>query len=116
MISPELRRHYSGISALPCLACMIGPICQVAHVRMSSARHEKWNTLARKPDEFVVPLCWRCHARQHAIGEVTFWAELGIDPLDYAVRLWGASGDAETGLAIVADAWKAIRQHRKATA
>ena len=29
-------------------------------------------------DRYAVPLCIACHARQHRIGELTFWSALGI--------------------------------------
>ena len=37
-----------------------------------------------------------CHAKQHRIGELTFWSAL-IDPLNVALRLWTVSADAEAG-------------------
>jgi hypothetical protein len=111
-LTPELRRHFSFIASMPCLCCMTGPPCQCAHVRVSSARYGIFNTMARKPGGLVLPFCWRCHHREHQYGSASLYAELGIDPIGYAMRLWGASGDAEAGLAIVADAWKAIRMHR----
>jgi hypothetical protein len=40
-------------------------------------------------------LCAACHARQHRRGELTFWSELGIDPVDRAMRLWTVSGDED---------------------
>jgi hypothetical protein len=48
-------------------------------------------------DRYAVPLCAACHAKQHRIGELTFWSALHIDPLSVALRLWSISGDAEAG-------------------
>jgi hypothetical protein len=34
-------------------------------------------------------------AKQHRVGELTFWSALPIDPLDVALRLWTVSADVE---------------------
>jgi hypothetical protein len=56
-------------------------------------------------DRYTVPLCERCHKTgpkaQHRVGELTFWAALGIDPLNVALRLWTISGDVPAGERIV---------------
>jgi hypothetical protein len=56
----------------------------------------------RKPsDNYAVPLCSCCHAKQHAIAEGIFWASamaFGItDPWSVAKRLYKISGDIEAG-------------------
>jgi hypothetical protein len=38
-----------------------------------------------------------CHARQHRIGELSFWSARRIDPLNVALRLWTVSGDIKAG-------------------
>ena len=48
-------------------------------------------------DRYAVPLCSGCHARQHRIGELTFWSALRIDPLNVALRLWTVSANVEAG-------------------
>jgi hypothetical protein len=48
-------------------------------------------------DRYTVPLCTACHAKQHRVGELTFWSALRIDPLNVALRLWTVSADVETG-------------------
>ena len=58
-------------------------------------------------DRYAVPLCAEHHAKQHRIGELSFWAALGIDPLNVALRLWTISGDVPAGERIVFRA----RQH-----
>jgi hypothetical protein len=42
-------------------------------------------------------LCTACHAKQHRIGELTFWSSLRIDPLNVALRLWTVSTDVRAG-------------------
>lgn len=100
---PNLRRnshHLAFIRGLPCIACGRAPPSQAAHVRVGTDGYA-----AGKPsDRFSLPLCGGvegCHAKQHRIGELTFWSALRVDPLDAASRLWTVSGDAEAGQRIV---------------
>jgi hypothetical protein len=48
-------------------------------------------------DRYAVPLCAACHAKQHRVGELTFWSGLRIDPLNVALRLWTISADVSAG-------------------
>ena len=48
-------------------------------------------------DRYAVPLCVACHAKQHRVGELTFWSVLRIDPLNVALRLWTISADLKAG-------------------
>lgn len=59
-------------------------------------------------DRYSLPLCVACHAKQHRVGELTFWSALQIDPLDAASRLWTISGDVDAGERIVFRARQAI--------
>jgi hypothetical protein len=53
---------------------------------------------ALKPgDRYTVPLCTVCHAKQHRMGELSFWSALCIDPLNVALRLWTISADVKAG-------------------
>ena len=66
-----IRQHHCSVSG-----CMELPI-EVAHVRMGSGAG-----LGQKPDDFrTVPLCRDHHARQHEVGERTFWAGVDLDGL-----------------------------------
>lgn len=98
-----------------CIACgRRGPV-HAAHVRMSSAVHGKFNTMSRKPDDkFVLPVCANCHlVDQHSTeGEPQFWARLGIDPLDAALRLFAVTGNVDQGLRTIERARQAIALHQ----
>ena len=48
-------------------------------------------------DRYAVPLCAACHAKQHRVGELTFWSGLRIDPLNVALRNWTISADVSAG-------------------
>jgi hypothetical protein len=50
---------------------------------------------------YAVPLCTACHAKQHRVGELTFWSALRFDSLNVASRLWTVSFDLEAGELIV---------------
>lgn len=80
-----------------CLACGMAGRCEAAHVR----RGTDGGTGTKPSDRYAVPLDAGCHSRQHRVGEVTFWGELGVDPLNISLRLWTVSGDAEAGRRIV---------------
>ena len=95
-LKPHLRRrqqHLAFVRQLPCVACGKAAPSEAAHVRTGSD-----GGVGMKPgDRYAVPLCTACHARQHRIGELTFWAALRIDPLNVAERLWTISADIKAG-------------------
>src|SRR6516162_10804417 len=93
---PNLRRrmqHLVFVCQLPCVACGKAAPSEAAHVRIGTD-----GGVGRKPgDRYAVPLCAACHAKQHRIGELTFWSALRIDPLNVALRLWTISADVRAG-------------------
>lgn len=109
-------KHIAWIKTLPCIKCGRTP-CDPAHVRIGNTGG---GTGLKPPDRFTVPLCSSlpeigyegCHAVQHQ-GEVTFWAELGVDPVDIALRLWAITGDTDQGLRTIARARQAIAMHQR---
>src|SRR5262249_291299 len=91
---PRLHRrvqHLNFVRQLPCVACGKAAPSEAAHVRTGSD-----SGVGMKPgDRYAVPLCSACHAKQHRIGELTFWSELRIDPLSVGLGLWTVSADVE---------------------
>src|SRR6516225_4817416 len=82
-------QHLSFIRQLPCVACGRAAPSEPAHVRTGTD-----GGVGIKPgDRYTVPLCTACHAKQHRIGELSFWSALRIDPLNVAFRLWIVSAD-----------------------
>jgi hypothetical protein len=81
---------------------------------MSRAAIGKFNAMSAKPDDrYLVPLCRKCHDRQHTReGEPTFWANLGIDPVNLSLRLHLVTGDTEQGERTIMRARQAIELHR----
>ena len=93
---PHLRRrpqHLPFVRQLPCVACGKAAPSEAAHVRTGTD-----GGVGVKPgDRYAVPLCAACHAKQHRIGELSFWSARHIDPLNVALRLWTVSGDIRAG-------------------
>lgn len=84
--------YLSRIRLLPCLGCDVDPATVAAHLRMSSAAHNKVNAgIGAKPsDIWVTPLCPVCHDEQHEAGESAFWERLGLDPFQICLELSAA--------------------------
>ena len=93
---PNLRRrvhHLAFVRQLPCVACGKAAPSDAADVRIGTN-----GGVGRKPgDRYAVPLCTTCHAKQHRVGELTFWSTLRVDPLNVAWRLWTISADIAAG-------------------
>src|SRR5215469_15180227 len=93
---PNLRNrvaHLAFVRRLPCVACGKAAPSDAAHVRTGTG-----SGAGMKPgDRYAVPLCSVCHARQHRIGELSFWSALRVDPLNVALRLWTISSDIKAG-------------------
>ena len=93
---PEFRRrvqHLAFIRLLPCVACGKAAPSEAAHVRTGTD-----GGVGIKPgDRYAVPLCTACHAKQHRLGELTFWSALRIDPVNVALRLWTIWADVKAG-------------------
>ena len=85
--------HLGFVRQLSCVACGKAAPSDAAHVRTGTD-----GGVGREPgDRYAVPLCTTCHAKQHRIGELTFWSALRIDPVNVALRLWTISADLEAG-------------------
>jgi hypothetical protein len=86
-------QHLTFVRQLPCVACGKAAPSEAAHVRTGTD-----GGMGTKPgDRYSIPLCTACHAKQHRIGELTFWSALRMDPLNVAARLWTVSGDIKAG-------------------
>ena len=97
---PDVKRrvqHLAFLRQLPCVACGKAAPSEAAHVRTGTD-----GGVGVKPgDRYAVPLCTACHAKQHRLGELTFWSALCIDPLNVALRLWTVSPDLKAGVRAV---------------
>lgn len=77
--------------------------CEAAHIRAGSARHNKKRTGKgqKSSDCWTLPLTTSEHREQHAMNEMEFWRQHGIDPFVLASRLYEVSGDVAAGEQII---------------
>jgi hypothetical protein len=90
-------KHLAAVRRCPCLSCDNDPAGEAAHLRISGPG-KLIAGMSNKPDDrWALPLCRACHtgapSAQHRVGEVAFWAELHLDPLAIAERLYRVSPD-----------------------
>lgn len=85
--------HCNFVRGHACSVCGSTAAIEVAHVRIGSGAG-----MAQKPDDWnTISLCGGlegCHAKQHRVGERTFWASTGIDPAELAAAFAKASPKA----------------------
>jgi hypothetical protein len=81
------KGHLQHVAAQPCVLCSARP-AEAHHIRFAQPR-----ALGRRvSDEFTVPLCRKHHRDVHHNGnEAAWWHDMGIDPIDMALRLWDES-------------------------
>jgi len=89
------KKHLNFIRSLICVVCgQINP--QAAHVRIGAN-----GGVGMKPDSrYTVPLCYQCHSKQHAIGELSFWGDINR-AVDFANQLYLFSGDVNKALSLI---------------
>jgi hypothetical protein len=80
------KAHLAFVAAQPCLVCQCPP-CEAHHLKFAQPR-----SLGRKvSDEFAVPLCRDQHQQLHRHGEIAWWANVQIAPIEVATELWEAT-------------------------
>src|SRR5215831_15985701 len=70
--------HLAFVRQLSCVACGRAAPSDAAHVRTGT----DGGTGMKPGDRYAIPLCAACHAKQHRVGELTFWSTLRIDPVN----------------------------------
>jgi 5-methylcytosine-specific restriction endonuclease McrA len=71
------RAHCNFVRGFACSNCGSTSGIEVAHVRLGSGAG-----MGQKPDDWnTVSLCRDCHAKQHTVGEQTFWAGRDLEAL-----------------------------------
>ena len=69
--------HCNFVRSHSCSMCGDTAGIEVAHVRLGSGAG-----VGQKPDDFrTVSLCRDCHAKQHQIGEQSFWQGRDVEEL-----------------------------------
>jgi hypothetical protein len=81
------KAHLRFVASQPCLVCGRQP-SDPHHLQFAQPR-----ALGLKvSDEFTVPLCRNHHRQLHQLGnEKSWWANLGIGPMETAKQLWEKS-------------------------
>jgi hypothetical protein len=63
------QRHLNHVRGHACVVCDASAPIEAAHVRLGSGAG-----MGQKPHDYrALALCKDCHARQHTVGEATFW-------------------------------------------
>jgi hypothetical protein len=95
--------HLDFVRQLPCIICGDDTSTEAAHIRHSDPRVAKVNSgMQAKPhDRYTLPLCGKHHREQHRENEKAWWASKKIDPIFYALALYGCSEDHQTGSDII---------------
>jgi hypothetical protein len=84
--------YLARIRECPCLKCGKEPSGEAAHVRMTLDGKPMAGMSSKPDDKWTLPLCHTCHMDQHSVGELTFWHEVGIDPIKACLKLQTAPG------------------------
>lgn len=79
--------HRAWVRRHACSYCGSTAAIECAHVRLGTG-----GGMSMKPaDRWCVSLCHDCHARQHRMGERSFWEMAGKDPIALATEFAKAS-------------------------
>ncbi len=99
----EDGHHLDFIRSLPCVCCGNDIETQAAHLRTENRKYGKdFTGGGRKPsDMWTLPLCGRCHDKQHSGAEAYFWMAHEINPWVLALSLFAASGDRDLAMEVI---------------
>jgi len=97
------KDHLNFIRSLPCIVCLSQNRSQATHIRFSCPEVDKRETgWAEKSDDlWTLPMCKKCHDKQHAGSERAFWDRKSVAPILTALALWAVTGDEERGERII---------------
>ncbi len=90
-------KHLRFVASLPCCVTGMEGQSQACHIRANTG-----GGMGLKPsDNFVVPLTWAEHSRQHQIGEVEYWGLRLHEVKNLANALYIKSGNREYALMLL---------------
>lgn len=87
--------HLEAIRKVMCISCGIDPGGEAMHIRLTRVGKPITGMGLKPSDRFTLPGCHDCHMTQHREGEVTYYEQLGIDPLRMAATLFALSPDID---------------------
>lgn len=100
------RKHLAFIRELFCCVCL-APEPQAAHIRVGNSG----GTGLKPGDDCTIPMCAKCHAKQHSFGEYFYWRSALTNAQQLAEYLYEITGDIEAARVAVAgfaNAWKKL--------
>lgn len=98
----KLPEHLDAIRQCQCVVCGAERQTEAAHVQIKVGPGSGAGVGMKADDCYVTPLCGEHHRNQHKMGEVRFWADVGLDPHDIAATLHRVSPNVEVMRAAVA--------------
>lgn len=105
--APKRPRQQSGshldfLRGLPCCVCGDPTSTEAAHLRFAAEPIKRQVGKGERPDDWwCVPLCGRCHRRQHDEGEARFWGLNKQRAMLIALSLFVNTGNHKLGEQIV---------------
>lgn len=96
--------HLAFIRSLPCSVCGRPAPSEAAHCRLRYSGgvtvppEEQGGTALKPADKWCLPMCNACHRWQHTMSESDFWADLEMNPLGIASKLWDNTGNRNAAL------------------
>ena len=86
------QAHCNHVRSHACSMCGSTTAIEVAHVRIGSGAG-----MGQRPHDWATcSLCKECHARQHSVGERTFWQGRDVEAiLEFFVRTSPKKGEIE---------------------
>lgn len=82
--------YLAFIHTLPC--CVTGRTgVQAAHLSFADPWYGHYGRArgTKAPDLFALPLSPEEHSKSHSMNEERYWLEIGINPHELALTLWG---------------------------
>lgn len=97
--NPRIRDEKSLIilRECDCIICGTYP-SDAAHIRYGDITRGKFHTgmQERPSDKWALPLCRKCHTKQHSMNERKFWQQHNINPLDVCEAIFAVNKRVET--------------------
>lgn len=86
----ENADYLDWIRSQPCVVCLSRPV-DAAHLSTANPLygHPGRGKQRRVSDRWALPLCRKCHNRQHSMAEMDFWRSYKTDPHILALTLHG---------------------------
>lgn len=91
------KKHMKFIRTLPCCMSFNNPPSDPAHISKGSGR----GVAIKADDSRIVPLNHELHARQHNVGEISFYGDALDDAIILADELYRHSGNWKTCVGLV---------------